>query len=89
MTGCTMLSTFILYILLDILAVVEISHCFSELPPWCYDYGDNCYVETLGLLLGARAPANLLPIFPKHTQLQKSTLAIQIPTPMLSLLIRP
>ena len=89
MTGCTFLCTFIPFGLLDLLAVDEISRCLKDYPPSCRDYGGNCYVETLGLLPGARAPANLLPIFPKHTQLQKSTLAIQIPTPMLSLLIRP
>lgn len=33
--------------------------------------------------------ASLLPIFPKHTLLQNRTLAIQVPIPMLSLLIKP
>ena len=89
MTGSTFLCTFIPFVLLDLLAVDEVFRCLKYFPPSCLDYGGNCYVEMLGLLLGARAPANFLPIFPKHTQLQKSTLAIQIPTPMLSLLIRP
>lgn len=63
------------------------SRCCSQYFQRVKYRGFNCYVETLGLLLGV--PANLLPIFPKHTQLQKSTLAIQMPTPMLSLLIKP
>jgi hypothetical protein len=33
--------------------------------------------------------ANRLPILPKHTLLQNNTLAIHVPTPMLSLLIKP
>lgn len=51
-------------------------------------YMDLVLYETLGLLPGL-PNANLLPIFPKHTLLQNNTLAIQVPTPMLSLLISP
>lgn len=46
------------------------------------------FYEMLGLLIGAPR-ASLRPIFPKHTLLQNKTLAIQVMTPMLSLLIRP
>lgn len=40
-------------------------------------------------LLPSPPTANLLPIFPKHTQLQNSTLAIHVPTPIISLLTNP
>ena len=35
-----------------------------------------------------RLVASLLPMLPRHTLLQNNTLAIQVPTPMLSVLIR-
>lgn len=44
--------------------------------------------EILGRLLLVPS-ANRLPMFPKHTLLQNNTLAIHVPTPMLSLLIKP
>lgn len=44
--------------------------------------------DTLGFPPG-RPNAKLLPIFPKQTLLQNSTLAIQVPTPILSCVISP
>lgn len=61
-------------------SVIVLLHTNSKLDIFLY--------ETLAFLLPV-PKASLLPIFPKQTLLQNSTLAIQVPIPMLSLLIRP
>lgn len=56
----------------------------------CFDYHkkQQSYDTMLGLL-PLLPNASLLPMFPKQTQLQNSTLAIHVLTPILSLVIRP
>ena len=70
-------------VLLDLVAVVSVCSERSAFLQLVSTTEFNAY----GLLPGG--VASLLPIFPKHTLLQNRTLAIHMPTPMLSLLTRP